>query len=45
MDFIEWLNNLYGYSEGAGIDICDISEEETAELYLQYEEEIKNDKH
>lgn len=37
MSFNEWLNNLYGCE----IDICDLTEEDAAILYDEYEREVK----
>ncbi len=35
MTFNEWLNELYGCE----VDVCDLTEEDAAELYAEYEKE------
>ncbi len=37
MSFKEWVDELYG----TVVDLCDMTEDEVAELYEMYEEESK----
>lgn len=37
MSFNEWINELYGCE----VDLCDMSEDEVADLYEEWEKETK----